>query len=188
MERWTELGAEVIAPRIMFQDDPGISWYAGGSLEYGWIFSNRHHEFDPSIPDEGAVSFASGCCLGLSHSVLSDVGLLDESFFVYWEDTDFCIRLGKAFKTIHYVSEPFLLHQGGASSGGERSLAATRLYYRCYAQLLRKHFGIAVAIRTVARIIAKESRRDGKAPGHWRRVAAALFRGLATPLRAVPRL
>jgi GT2 family glycosyltransferase len=188
MERWTALGAEVITPRVMYQNNPDVAWYAGGSLDYEWIFRNRQDPYDPSGPGERLVGFASGCCLGLSHKVLREVGLLDESFFVYWEDTDFCLRLSIAGKQIQYVNEPFLLHQVSASSGGERSPAALRLYYRCYAQLIRKHFGAGVVIRTMMRVVAKEIGRKGQASGHVRRVIAALLLGLATPLRPVPRL
>jgi GT2 family glycosyltransferase len=188
MERWMALGAEVITPRVMYRDRPDVAWYAGGSLDHGWVFSNQHDPYNPDDPGERLVGFASGCCLGLSHAVLREIGLLDESFFVYWEDTDFCLRLDRAGKRIQYVNEPFLLHEAGASSGGERSPAGLRLYYRSYAQLLRKYFSFVTVIRTVLRVIAKENGRKGQATGHGRRVAAALLLGLATPLRPVPRL
>lgn len=84
--------------------------------------------------------------MGLSSEVLRRVGLLDESFFVYWEDTDYCMRLKAAGVPITYVRDPMLLHEGGASSGGETSPAATRLYYTGYALLLRKHFGLRRAL------------------------------------------
>ncbi len=188
MQQWTARQAEVIAPRIMHQDDPELAWYAGGSLDYGWIFSNRHDPYRPGDPKARLVEFASGCCLGLTRSTLQRVGLLDESFFVYWEDVDYCLRLRAAGQPIQYVAEPALLHEGGASSGGERSPAATRLYYRSYAQLLKKHFGLRHALATVARVTMKERGRPNQAPGHGRRVASGLLRGLFTRLRPAPRL
>lgn len=188
MEQWTIRQAEVIAPRIMCQESPNVAWYAGGRLDYGWIFSNRHDSYCPGDSDARLVEFASGCCLGLTRRTLQTVGLLDESFFVYWEDTDYCLRLKAAGQPIQYVAEPVLLHEGGASSGGERSPAAARLYYRSYAQLLRKHFGLRQALATVARVTAKEYGRLNQAPGHGRRVASALLHGLLTRLRPVPRL
>ena len=188
MDQWTIRQAEVIAPRIMYQENPDVAWYAGGRLDYGWIFSNRHEPYRPSDPDARLVEFASGCCLGLTRRTLQMVGLLDESFFVYWEDTDYCLRLKAAGQPIQYVAEPALLHEGGASSGGERSPAAARLYYRSYAQLLKKHFGLRQALATVARVTLKEYSRLNQAPGHGRRVASALLHGLLTTLRPVPRL
>ena len=188
MAQWTTHRAEVIAPRIMCQENPGVAWYAGGSFDYGWVFSNRHEPYRPGDPEARLVEFASGCCLGLTRRTLQAIGLLDESFFVYWEDTDYCLRLKAAEQPVQYVAEPALLHKGGASSGGEHSPAAARLYYRSYAQLLKKHFGLRRALASAARVTAKECGRPNQAPGHGRRVASALLRGLLTALRPVPRL
>jgi len=109
-----ELRAGVIAPRIMRLDNPELCWYAGGSLQNGWLFLNiHHHEHDPNAgPAAVRVDFASGCCLGIDRSVLEQVGLLDESFFVYWEDTDFCMRLKTLDIPILYVSEPSCFMRG----------------------------------------------------------------------------
>ncbi len=188
MDRWTDCAADVVAPRVMQQDAPDTAWYAGGILDFGWTFSSRHELRLGADHGSRIVEFASGCCLGLTTAALRRIGLLDESFFVYWEDTDFCLRLKSAGLPIHYISEPFLLHQGGASSGGERSPSATRLYYRGYAQVLRKHFGVFTTLRTIMRTLAKETTRPGRPPGHGKRVGIALLYGLFTPLRPLPRL
>ena len=186
---WVQEGWQVVAPRIMKAEDPSRAWYAGGHLDYGWVFSNRHDPFSPQAsPQPRAVDFASGCCLGVSTAVLQQVGLLDESFFVYWEDTDFCLRLKAAGIPITYIPDLMLLHEGGASSGGETSPAATRLFYTSYALLLRKHFGLREALRMSFRALRREHSRTMEAPGHASRVAAALWRGMRLPLRPEPRL
>lgn len=189
LDAWMKHGWLVVAPRIMKADDPARSWYAGGYLEYGWVFANRHESFGPDdTPGPREVDFASGCCLGLTAGALHRVGLLDESFFVYWEDTDLCIRLKAAGIPITYLRDPMLLHEGGASSGGESSPAATRLFYTSYGLLLRKHFGLREAVRMAFRAIRREYARQNEPQGHARRVAAALWRGLQQPLRPEPRL
>src|SRR5207248_8687115 len=83
--------ARVIAPRIMQLYNPNLCWYAGGGFYDGWIFTNIHHQDYKPSTDVVAVTvdFAPGCCLGIDRAVLERAGLLDESFFVYWEDTDF---------------------------------------------------------------------------------------------------
>lgn len=189
LDAWQRHGWQVVAPRIMRTGDPARSWYAGGYLEYGWAFANRHDDYSPDdTPFPREVDFASGCCLGLSAAVLREVGLLDESFFVYWEDTDYCLRLKAAGIPVTYIRDPMLLHEGGASSGGESSPAATRLFYTSYALLLRKHFGLRQAWQMSFRAFRRERARPGEQPGHARRVAGALWRGLWTPLRPEPRL
>lgn len=184
-----ELRADVIAPRIMNLRRPDTAWYAGGHLEHDWIFRNIHEPYDPQdkIPVR-TVEFASGCCLGISRDALSLAGMLDESFFVYWEDTDFCLRL-KALRTpIYYVGDVVIFHEGGHTSGGEFSASFNRLYFRSYIQILRKHFGLAVALRTILRIALKELGRPDK---KWRRLSAmltAMVRGLGAPLLPPARL
>lgn len=189
LDAWMKHGWLVVAPRIMSTEDPSRSWYAGGHLDYGWAFANRHESYsDDDTPDPREVDFASGCCLGLSVEALRRVGLLDESFFVYWEDTDYCMRLKAAGIPITYIRDPMLLHEGGASSGGETSPAATRLYYTGYALLLRKHFGLRGALQIGFRALRREHARQNERFGHARRVAAALWRGLRMPLLPEPRL
>ena len=188
MGQWDASAAEVVAPRVMFYDAPEQSWYAGGHLEFGWIFSNRHDIYAPDGPGSRIVDFASGCCLGLSSDLLRRVGLLDESFFVYWEDTDFCLRLKAAGVPIQYVAEPFLLHHAGASSGGERSAAAEALYFTSYAVLVRKHFPLLRALGMLGRSFLKERGRSGLRAGRGGEIGRALLRGFFRRRQAVPRL
>ena len=188
MAQWDATSASVIAPRVMFHDEPARAWYAGGSLEYGWIFTNRHDDHRPDGPERRIVDFASGCCLGISSAVLRRIGLLDESFFVYWEDTDYCMRLAAAGVPIQYVAKPFLLHHAGASSGGERSATAEALYYSSYAVLLRKHFAARQVSAMLARTFLKERSRPGCRPGRGWEIGLALLRGLVRRRRAMSRL
>ena len=178
-DRWHQNGWPVIAPRVMRLEDPSRSWYAGGHLEYGWIFANRHDDYNPDDATEPkVVDFASGCCLGVSTETLRKVGLLDESFFVYWEDTDFCMRLKEAGIPIHYLPEPFLLHEGGGSSGGETSHGGLRLFYKGYVLFLRKHFGLRVALATMARVFLRERERPSTdRKGRWI-IVSAMLQGL----------
>lgn len=178
------LGADVITPRIMYLDRPNEAWYAGGHLAYDWVFKNVHEQFDPTeTRSEWTVDFASGCCLGLSAKVLKSVGLLDESLFVYWEDTDYCLRLKLAGVPIWYVHDLVLMHEGGHASGGERSVGFNRLFWRSYVVVIRKHFGLTVAMRSIARVALKELGRPEKRPRPLIAMLLALLRGMVTPIR-----
>lgn len=187
MAAWDATGAQVIAPRVMYHDDPSRAWYAGGHFDDGWIFANRHDPYDPGGPGSRLVEFASGCCLGITDTVLRRVGLLDESFFVYWEDTDYCLRLKAAGVPIQYVDQPVLLHHSGASTGGgERSPVGEVLYFGNYAVLLRKHFPLRRALLMLARTFFKERSRPGLRPGSGGRIGRALLRGFLRPRRPLP--
>lgn len=182
------LNADVITPRIMRSDRPDEGWYAGGSLDRGRIFINVHHRYDPQASRAPVpVDFASGCCLGLARRVVERIGLFDESFFVYWEDTDYCMRLNAHGIVMMYVPELTMLHAAGASSGGEFSDDYLRLYYRSYAQFLRKHFGG----RRLATTLFWLWWRDKGRVRRYRALAiavAAMIRGLRAPLLPEPAL
>jgi GT2 family glycosyltransferase len=183
-------GAKVISPRILCLNNPAEAWYAGGRIDRSWVLVNVH-EFDnpPDLRPAREVGFVSGCCLGLDRAVLERVGLFDESFFVYWEDTDLCLRLEKAGVKMYYVREPVVLHAAGAASGGERSPRYIALYYRSYMQLLRKHFGLRSTPRDMARLLVQAWR--WRSPGRLARcgrMAVAMLRGCAAPLRPQARL
>lgn len=164
-----DTNAAVMTPRIMRADKPHEAWYAGGHFTRDWVFWNAHEPYDAAA-DSGVrpVEFASGCCLLLRRDVLDRVGLLDERFFVYWEDADFCLRLAEHGIAITYVPDLMMLHEGGASTGGEFSTGYSALYYRSYTQLLRKHFGTRAALATIMRLMKAAMFRRTKL---WRTIA-----------------
>lgn len=181
---WTRLGAEVVTPRIMHLDRPDLGWYAGGHFVTGWVFLAEHEPYDPA--DTRAVrvvEYAPGCCLGLARAVLERVGLLDERFFVYGEDADFCLRLRRDGTPIHYLNDLVLLHEGAHSLGGPDSPAALRLHYRSHVQLLRKHFGTAAALRIALRLTLRVLQRPDWAlpPRQFAAMQWGLLRGLLAP-------
>lgn len=184
--RWNETGAQVISPRIMLSGQPDHAWYAGGGFDRSWLFTNVHYPYRPDGDLPRLVEFASGCCLGLDAKVLHRIGLLDESFFVYWEDSDLCLRLQEAGIPIHYVPSLTLVHFAGASTGGERSPAAQRLFHQSYVVMMRKHFGFIVALRTIWRTLVQEWRHRKREPGRWPRIAKAMAAGMLRRRRPVP--
>lgn len=189
LDVWVRNGWGIVVPRIMHSDDPTKTWYAGGHLDYGWVFQNRHDEYvEGSNMQSREVGYASGCCLGLTQTALDRIGLFDESFFMYWEDVDFCMRLKAANEPIHYVPELVILHEGAASSGGPHSLRTTYMTFRSYVLLLRKHFGLLTTLITIGRVLRREQIRTGATSAPVRVRASAALAGLIAPLHPVSRL
>jgi hypothetical protein len=58
-----------------------------------------------------------GCCLMARKNVFDDVGLLDEQFFMYDEDMDWCLRARKAGWKLVLVPDSYVVHLGGQTSG-----------------------------------------------------------------------
>lgn len=187
LDRQRATGALVMAPRIMWADQPGQAWYAGGRFTADWVFRNVHEPYDPLEQFSRNVDFASGCCLMLSREVLELVGLLDERFFVYWEDVDYCLRLRRHGIAITYVPDLVLLHEGGASSGGEFSAGYSALYHRSHMMLLRKHFGLRSAAGAAARLL-KAAALARRIDWGVLRQGLTMFAGVLAPGRATEAL
>jgi GT2 family glycosyltransferase len=154
-----QLPDAVMCPRIMEADNPDVCSYAGGSIKKTWVYQNVPHPYDPAVTEPQRVEFAPGCCLLISASVLNKVGLLDERFFVYWEDSDFSLRLKQADIPIYYLPTVSILHKGGESSGGQFSPAYYKFFFSSYMQFLKKHFGFAHALATMLRLTRKDLER-----------------------------
>lgn len=80
-------------------------------------FHNRHyyHELGiPTIPIE--VDVVSGAFMYISRQVINNIGDLDNRFFMYLEDVDYCLRAKLAGFKVHYCPGSIMKHVGGASS------------------------------------------------------------------------
>jgi GT2 family glycosyltransferase len=105
---------------------------------------------------------------------------MDERFFVYWEDTDYCLRLKAAGIPIHYVRNCVMLHDSSALAGGHNSPTFIALFYRGYVQMLMKRYGLRYSIGAMLRLLAKNiAHRDSRGSLAWPRMLAAMMRGLA---------
>lgn len=58
-----------------------------------------------------------GCCLVLRRAILDRVGMMDEQFFMYDEDMDWCLRTRKAGWELYLLPDATVIHLGGQSSG-----------------------------------------------------------------------
>jgi GT2 family glycosyltransferase len=48
------------------------------------------------------VNWLTGCCLMIRREALQDVGMMDESYFMYLEDVDFCFRINQKWKVYYF--------------------------------------------------------------------------------------
>jgi N-acetylglucosaminyl-diphospho-decaprenol L-rhamnosyltransferase len=64
-----------------------------------------------------SVDWVAGASMMLRRSMLEQIGLFDEAFFLYYEETDLCLRARRAGWQVGYVRESSVAHIGGASTG-----------------------------------------------------------------------
>lgn len=61
------------------------------------------------------VGYVPGACMLMRRKVLDEIGLLDERFFMFSEEPDWCLRSIKKHWKIYYVPQASIIHTGGAS-------------------------------------------------------------------------
>ncbi|MFQ3661914.1 MAG: glycosyltransferase family 2 protein [Chloroflexaceae bacterium] len=91
-----------------------------------------------------STDWVDGAVLMIRRSILPQVGLMDEHYFMYSEEVDWCYRTRRAGYQICYLPDAEVVHLGGQSS----KQAATRMKYELYRSKLRffnKHYGRPVA-------------------------------------------
>ena len=79
-----------------------------------------------------------GASLLISREAIRQAGLLDEGFFHYWEETEFCLRLRKAGWLLAAAPDSRILHKVAASTGGN-SLILDRYFTASGLRILRLH-------------------------------------------------
>jgi len=91
-------------------------------------------------PDEAyEVEAISGSCMFIRRAALQEVGMLDETFFMYGEDLDWCFRFGKSGWKVYYTPVTSIIHYKGESS--KVALWDTNThFYRAMDIFARKHF------------------------------------------------
>jgi GT2 family glycosyltransferase len=103
--------------------------------------------------DPRAVESVQGSCMLIRNEALRRTGLLDEQFFVYTEEIDYCRRLLDGGWTIFWVPEAVIMHYGGASTEQVSGRMFVQLY-RSKVQYFRKHRGLAGAVAYKAVLLA----------------------------------
>jgi GT2 family glycosyltransferase len=93
----------------------------------------RQHAGDEAF----RVDWVSGACMLVRRAAFEQAGLLDEGFFMYWEDADWCRRIGRAGFNVYCVPRARVVHHEGGSSGRRPARlvwAFHRSVYRYYAK------------------------------------------------------
>jgi GT2 family glycosyltransferase len=70
------------------------------------------------LPDNPIqVDWVGGAAMMIRREVFEKIGLMDEDYFIYYEETDFCLRARRAGWTSWYVPQSVVIHLEGQSTG-----------------------------------------------------------------------
>jgi len=120
----------MVTSKIYFFDRPERIWFAGGDIST-WTGRSRHAGFGEV--DRGQFDHVEdigrpcGCSLLVTRAYLKDVGLLDESLFLYGEEIDWVLRARRKGYRCVLAPRSKVWHKWASATGGARS--GTYLYY-----------------------------------------------------------
>ena len=173
---------DIIGPKIYFapgyefhkdrysQKDLGkVIWSMGGQMDWDNIYGSNisideidHGQFHKNINN---VDFVSGCCLMAGRQVFETIGKLDDKYFMYFEDVDFCQRAKLAKFKMACIPKSIIWHLNSGSTGGPGNLqnyfiTRNRIYFTYKYAKFRTKFAIF-----------RESIKFLFSPSKWQRLA-----------------
>jgi GT2 family glycosyltransferase len=146
--------AAVVGPKLIRKDGsidlacrrsfptPEVSLYRQLGLSRLFPRSRRFGRYNLTYldPDQTyEVDAVVGAFMLIRWKAIEQVGLLDESFWMYGEDLDWMLRMKQAGWKVYYCPEVVVLHYKGESSR-RHSSRATREFYRAMLLFYRKHY------------------------------------------------
>jgi GT2 family glycosyltransferase len=111
-----------------------VQVWAGGRVNL-WI-GRSQNSIEPRA--DSWFQILNGASMLITRAALEDTGLLDEGFFLYWEETEFCLRLRKRGWRLAAAPDSQVLHKVNASTGGNREII-DRYFTASGLRLLRLH-------------------------------------------------
>jgi GT2 family glycosyltransferase len=137
-----EYRCTMTTPLIYFCEPHDVIWCAGGYFQPKLAFRNLHYAENQR--DVGqcnrarAVTYAPTCCVLVHREVFSRIGLMDERYFVYSDDTDFMLRAWRAGESLWYLPAAKLWHKVNSLTGTD-SAFSMRYGARNRAFFIAKH-------------------------------------------------
>jgi GT2 family glycosyltransferase len=137
--------AGIVGPLLAYRDDPHRVFSAGGEFDRHMTTNHRRAgsevercRTEPTV----AVEWLDGACLLVRRECRADVGELDEGYFLYFEETDYCCRARALGWTLSCVPAAVALQQPGG--------APRALWVRNRLRFLRRHAGSKQFARRIA--------------------------------------
>lgn len=119
----------MIGSKILYYSEPSVINYAGGRIdadlglsEHIGIYERDNHQFDV-LSETGYIT---GCSLLVKRSVVERIGYMDESYFLYFEESDWCLKAKTHGFSLLYVPASIVYHKESVST---RKVSGATTYY-----------------------------------------------------------
>jgi GT2 family glycosyltransferase len=128
-------------PTVFSELESGLQWSVATKI------LNRRVVARVMTPVQQPIDWICGASMMIRAEVLSAIGGLDENYFLYFEETDFCWRARRAGFSTWYVPESRVMHIMGQSTGvTDMRQGPRRLPYYWFASR-RRYFFVAFGLR-----------------------------------------
>lgn len=174
----------VASPKICFFADPARLQYAGGAGVDPWTGRGHmigSHELDIGQHDvAGPTAICHGAAMLMRRAVIEQVGVLDDDYFIYYEELDYCARVLRAGWTLHYEPASVVWHKESVTTGRESPFKTYYMTRNRILYLRRNGRGMsgAIALAYTALVAAPIGLVRHALLGDARRFSA-FWRGLA---------
>lgn len=105
----------IVGPTVYYHEQPERIWSAGGAIDWrrGETTMMGLNERDTGQLglEPRPVDFVTGCALLVKREVVERIGLLDERFFAYYEEAEWCVRARQAGFQIWHVPRAKVWHK-----------------------------------------------------------------------------
>jgi len=128
-----EIGA--VGSVCYYADRPSTVQVWAGATANMWIGYAKNYT---SPQKDESLDSLYGASMLIARAALEQVGLLDEGFFHYWEETEFSLRLRRAGWRLTAAPDSRILHKVGASTGGYNPIL-DRYFTTSGLRILRLH-------------------------------------------------
>jgi len=155
-----EIGA--VGSAIYYMEDPSkLQAWGGGHINF-WLGRSRH--FEHAVPDK-SIDFITGASMLIRREAVDKVGVLDERFFMYWEDADYCYRLRASGWKLAVAGNSRIWHKGSSTVGRASArldqyfnASAVRFFQR-HARLPAIPLWTGVTLRLGKRLLSRDWER-----------------------------
>ncbi|KAA6306040.1 N-acetylglucosaminyl-diphospho-decaprenol L-rhamnosyltransferase, partial [termite gut metagenome] len=113
--------ADVVCPKIKLFDNPDIIMFAGYTELTPYTLRNSITGFgerdNGQYDRQSESAYAHGAAMMLKRKVIEQVGLMNEQYFLYYEELDWSVRIRKAGYRIYYTPVTHILHKESLATG-----------------------------------------------------------------------
>jgi GT2 family glycosyltransferase len=137
--------------KILYDVPNDVFWYAGGVLQRNRalvIHRGMGEKERGQYDDDDETDFATGCLMFMTRQALTRIGELDDTYFAYYEDVDWCLRAQDVGYRIVYNAQSKIWHKVSSTSSHDSPLYLY-LTMRNKLLFLRRHNGLLEIITSL---------------------------------------